>query len=189
MLKITTGVSKLRIFKNQVWFSRKFFIGSRRVNSKGKSQGRGKNLKNSHSAPRKGFQEMKKSGIFTKNQLSDLIHQRRVEKVFDSIKPLPKFPQKPKRKRKLKRIKSKIDSFLKPPGVENPLKNELINKSISKAESASNKYLKKKPRKEKIKGEGDSKINLKVTTSVQQRKTPFYGHLKLRSLKHSTGIF
>lgn len=46
------------------------------------------NSKRIHSLPRKG--DHHKKSLFTKDQLSDLIHQRRVEKVFENLKPTGK---------------------------------------------------------------------------------------------------
>lgn len=81
----------------------------------------------------------------------------------------------------MKTVKSKIDCFLKPKSHLTPLKNEFINKNISKLGSVSYKNLRKKNKGESTNGEEGSRINLKVSTSIRAKKTPFYGHLRMKS--------
>lgn len=118
------------------------------------------------------------NSLFTKDQLTDLIHKRRVDKVFASLKhSRAKFRMETKKMRKnLKSVKSRIDNRLKPPSELNPLKNEYINVSINRASKCKRK--RSEEPKEKLK---ENKINLRVHTSSASRKTPFYGHLKVKS--------
>lgn len=75
--------------------------------------------------------------MFTKDQLNDLIHKRRVEKVIDSLRhPKPhQIEAKRIRRKNLKAVRSKIGGYLKKKAVT-PLKNEFINISINKSRSS-----------------------------------------------------
>ncbi|CAI2367323.1 unnamed protein product [Moneuplotes crassus] len=69
--------------------------------------------------------------LFTKDQLSDLINKRRVEKVFESIPPCKTlFPKRSKSKRSLKSIRRKISQFIKSDSLLTPLKNDYITKNL-----------------------------------------------------------